>query len=268
MIDKLELFELLQPFAEQKSQIRLLNIFKGLPITHEATIKSVSDSEIIVNCDRYQLACLYNQRETYIQSNELPFTLRAQVLRINLTKEEASLSDFEIAQSDIGNRMNIRVIPGDQLVGIFQIQGNPTKVIAPIADISNYGISVYINELLFPIKLFQTGDDVNLTIAFPEKVSSEIKKELLKQISATRNSRRVLRTIRPPTIPHGNMSINAWGKILAIRSEKKSFRHRVSMKLYIKDSERLILTKYISVRQAEIIQDLRFLAEDLFNSKT
>ncbi|MEI7846840.1 MAG: hypothetical protein WCK35_13650 [Chloroflexota bacterium] len=263
-MENMELLDLFKPGAENKTKIRLFNIFKGLPITTEASISLIGNSEITVACNRYQLSCLYHQRETFIQSPELPYIIRAQVMTINLSKEEATLSGFEITQNDIGNRMNIRVIPSDQLVGIFQIKSHPTKVIAPIADISIQGMSVFINNLLFPIKLFRTGDDVNFSITFPNDISLKLKKELSKPSPITRNSRRILRIIKPQ-LPIGNIEIDVRGKVLAMRSENKGFRHRVSLQLFLNENERMILSKYIALRQSEIIQDLRFFSEDLFD---
>jgi hypothetical protein len=140
---------------------------------------------------------------------------------------------------------------------------------SPVALIEWVGcaITVFINNLLFPIKLFKTGDDVNFSITFPDEISLKLKKELSKPSPITRNSRRILRIIKPQ-LPIGNIEIDVRGKVLAMRSENKDFRHRVSLQLFLNENERMILSKYIAIRQAEIIQDLRFLSEDLFDQQT
>ena len=65
----------------------------------------------------------------------------------------------------------------------------------------------------------------------------------------------------------GNIEINAWGKILAVRPELHVNRYRVSVKLFIKDQERVLVSQYISQRQTEIIRDLRILSEELFKRR-
>jgi hypothetical protein len=254
------LFEILERLSQNQSGIRLLNIYKGLPISYDARISSLGDSEIHVISNKYQISCLYHQRETFIRSDDLPYVIRSQVISLNLAKEDAVLANFEMAQNSIGNRMNIRVEPEEPLVGIIQFKGLPTKVIAAIADISIYGARVYIEDFLFPVRLFQPGNEISMSILIPE---------ILIQKTKTIESRNVRSLVRsgPPVVADGNIEINTWGKILAVRPEPQSNRYRVSVKLFIKDQERAVVLQYISQRQTEIIRDLRILSEELFKRK-
>ena len=80
------------------------------------------------------------------------------------------------------------------------------------------------------------------------------------------NTRSPVRGISAPGAD-GNIEINAWGKILAVRPELHANRYRVSVKLFTKDQERAVVSQYVSQRQTEIIRDLRILSEELFKRK-
>jgi hypothetical protein len=254
----------LRQLASRQTEIRLLNIFKGLPISYGASISSISDSDIHVTSNRYQISCLYHHRETYIQADDLQFTIRSQVMSLNLAREDAVLANFEIAQNSIGNRMNIRVEPGDEpLMGVIQIKGYPNKVTATISDISILGASVLIEDFLFPVRLFQPGNDISLLISFPEAAMQKSKKVYTSQLT---NTRSLVRNSLPPA-QGGKIDITAWGKLLFVRHEPNLNRYRVSIKFYIKDAERMAVSQYISQRQTEIIRDLRILSDELYNRK-
>jgi len=259
-----DIFAVLGQLAANQTEIRLLNIFKGLPISYGASISSMGDLDIRVTSNRYQIFCLYHQRETYIQADNLPFTIRSQVMSLNLAREDALLADFELAQNSIGNRMNIRVEPGeDALLGMIQFKGYPNKVISTIADISIYGASVVIEDHLFPVRLFQPGNEISMLISFPEATMQKSKKV---STSQTTNTRGLVRSVIPAA-QDGKVDITAWGKILMVRQDPTLNRYRVSIKFYIKDAERMAVSQYISQRQTEIIRDLRILSDELYNRK-
>lgn len=264
MAPSLDLMDLLGQIPKNQPEIRLLNIYKGLPINYDASISSVGIDDIRVLASKYQLACLYHQGETYIQANKLTYTIKSQVMSLNLGREEAVLSNFELAPNTIGNRMNIRVEPGNDLNGVLQFKGYPNKVVTPIADISIYGTSVFVDDFLFPVRLFQPGNDISMAISFPAVALQKPKKVFTSQLSETRNTRS--RTRNTSIIEmDGNVDINAWGKILSVRPDPQNRRYRVSIKFYIKDPERMLVSQYISLRQSEIIHELQVLTNELYD---
>ena len=267
MISSTDLYALLGQIYRNQSEIRLLNIYKGLPISYDASISSLANSEIHVSSNMYQIACMYHQRETYIQEKQLPYTIRCQVMSLNLAKEDALLANFEMVTNDIGSRMNIRVEPNEPLVGVVQFKGYPNKIIAPIADISIYGASIFIDDFLFPVRLFQIGNEISMAISFPEMTLQKTRKVILTGQSAENRGARTLVRSTPAVGVDGKIEVNAWGKIMAVRPELNENRYRVSIKFYIKDPERVLVSQYISQRQKEIIQDLRILSEELYSRK-
>ena len=67
-----------------------------------------------------------------------------------------------------------------------------------------------------------------------------------------------------PVSVDGKIEINAWGKILSVKPEPINGRYRVSIKFYIRDPERILVSQYISQRQTEIIKELQVLAQELY----
>lgn len=264
----MDLLQILRQVARKGSVIRLLNIYKGLPISYDTNIMSISLSEIQVPGSKNHIACLYYQGESYLQGDDLPFVIRSAVKSLNLAQNYAILTDFEVAQNNIGKREQIRVEPDDPLVVSMQFKGSAYEFPAPLADISVNGASVFFDDFLFPARLALPGSEFTMTITIPDFVARKMKKIPPQQRSAN-ESRKVTAPFRPtPTSGQdGQIVIKASGKIIAVRLEKELNRYRVSAQVFFKDLSRMVILQYISHRQSEIIKDLRILSEDLYNPK-
>ncbi len=262
-MSNLDLYPYLRQIARNQSDIKLLNIYKGLPISYDAQISSVGNSEIQVHSNRAQLACLYYQQETYLQGEELPFVLRSQVISLHLGKEDATLANLEVASNSVGNRSRIRVEPEEPLIALIQFSGASMSVTAPIADISAEGAGVYLEPYMYSPRLCQPGNQVSISITLPDTVSQRIKKNFTKP----------LRDIKTTGSLHsdasigsaGTVVISTIGKITSVHSEL--IRYRVGMRLMFKDLSRTVILQYISQRQSEIIRDLSVLADELYSRK-
>jgi hypothetical protein len=275
-MSNLDLYPYLRQIARNQSDIKLLNIYKGLPISYDAQISFVGDSEIQVHSSRAQLACLYYQQETYLQCEGLPFVLRSQVISLHLGKEDATLANLEVASNSVGNRSQIRVEPEEPLIALIQFSGAPMSITAPIADISAEGAGVYLEPYIsaegagvylepymYSPRLCQPGNQVSVSIALPDTVSQKIRK----------NFNKPLRDIKTTGSLHsdasigsaGTVVISTIGKITSVHSEL--IRYRVGMRLMFKDLARTVILQYISQRQSEIIRDLSVLSEELYGRK-
>lgn len=264
MTPSIDLYLLLGQIARNRSEIKLLNIYKGLPISYNVRISSVGDSTIQVHSNKYQLACLYHQRETYLQGEELPFILRSQVDSLHLGKEDAVLVNLEVAQNNIGNRMQIRVEPDEPIFAAIQFAGSSSEFITAIADISGEGAGVYIEHYMFPIRLCQPGNEISLTLSLPDTISQKITKLSTKPLIENRN----LKSFSRPDLPRGQdgkVVITTRGKIITVHPEFHLKRYRVGMRLFFKDLSRTVILQYISQRQAEIIRDLSILTDEIYS---
>ncbi|MBK7453608.1 MAG: hypothetical protein IPJ46_07785 [Anaerolineales bacterium] len=262
----MDLLQVLRQLAQKRSEIKMLNIYKGLPISYETSIDSIGDSEIQMRSNKHQIACLYYQGESYLQVEELPFIIRSQVMSLNLAKENAIFSNFEAVKNNIGSRGQIRVEPNEPLIVAIQFNGSASEILAPLADISAGGASVYFETYMFPARLSQPGTGLTMTISLPDSASQKLKKLTQKPSVENRKLSMPLRT-NPHEGQDGNIVITARGMVIAVHPEFHLKRYRVSAKLFFKDLSRTVILQYISQRQSEIIQDLRVLSDELYSLK-
>jgi hypothetical protein len=239
----MDIFQFLREIARNQSAIKLLNVYKGLPISHDARICSIGDSEIQVHSNRHQLASLYYQQETYLKGEDLPYVLRSQVASLNLGREDATLTNLEMASQNVGHRSQIRVEPDEPLSAFIQFNGAPMGLAVLIADISADGAAVYLKPYMFSPRLCRPGNQVSVSITLPDNISQKIKK------SST----------------SGTVALSTTGEVTSARSE--FVRYRVGMRLFFKDLSRTVILQYISQRQSEIIRDLAQLSDELYSRK-
>ena len=263
----MDLLQLLRNISQNQLDIRLLNIYKGLPISYDTNITSVGFSEIQVPGSKNHIACLYYQGESYLQVEGLPFVIRSTVKSLNLAKNYAVLTDFEAVKNNIGKREQIRVEPDDPISVSIQFKDSAYDFPAPLADISTNGASVFFDDFLFPTRLAVPGNEFTMTITIPDFVVRKMKK------TPPQHSVNVNRKMATPFRPSstsgqdGEITIKANGKVISILQEKELNRYRVSAQVFFKDLSRMVILQYISHRQAEIIKDLRILSEDLYTRK-
>lgn len=255
--------ELFRQIARNRSGIRLLNIYKGLPISHDTSVDSVVASEIRVPSSKHQIACLYHQGESYLQGSELPFIIRSEVMSLNLAKEYVVFSNFEVAKNNIGKRAQIRVEPEEPLIVSIKFNGSPAEFLAPLADISINGASIHFEAFMFPARLCQPANELTMTIPLPDAVSNKLRKLSQKPKLDARKVTAPLRASSTGGLD-GRIVITAHGRVIAIRAESHLGRFRVSTQLFFKDLSQMVILQYISQRQSEIIQDLRLLSEELY----
>ena len=262
----MDLLQQLRQIARNRSGIRLLNIYKGLPISYDTNIVSVGFSEIQVPGSKSHIACLYYQGESFLQGDELPYILRSAVKSLNLAQDYAVLTNFEVAKENIGKRTQIRVEPDDALVATIQFKGSSYEFLAPLADISANGISVYFDSFMFPTRLCHPGAELTVSISIPDFVARKIKKLPTRPLGEGRKVTAPLRA-NPISGYDGQIVITASGKVITVRHEAQTDRYRISAQLFFKDLSRMVILQYITHRQAEIIKDLRIMSEELYNPK-
>lgn len=266
MILQLDPYLLVEQIARNRSGLRLLNVYKGLPVSYEVNIHSVGDSEIQVHSNRNQLACLYYQRETYLQGEELPFTLRSQVMSLHLSKEDAVLANLEIAPNSIGNRSQIRVEPDEPLLAVIQFNGSPSEFFVPLTDISAEGAGVHFEHYMFPARLCQPGNEISMSIWLPDTSSSKRKKLSTRPLIESRSSKSFSRP-DSPSGQEGKVVLTTKGRVVSVRPEFQSNRYRIGLRLFFRDLARSVILHYISQRQSEIIRDLSVLTDELYSRK-
>lgn len=265
----MDILQILRQTAKNKSGIRLLNIYKGLPISYDTNIISIGASEIQVPGSKSQIACLYYQGESFLQGDGIPVVIHSTVKSLNLAQNYAILTNFEEAQNNIGMRTQIRVEPDDPLIVTIQFKGSAYEFIAPLADISANGASFFFEDFMFPVRLAQPGNQLSMTITIPDFIARKMRKAAPRPGSEGRiDGRKVTAPLRafPSSRLDGRIIITANGKIVTVLRELETNRYRISAQVFFKELSRMVILQYISHRQSEIIKDLHILSEDLYNS--
>ncbi len=223
----LEVLSKFRQMANSNHEIRLLNVYKGVPITNDAAVLQVGEKTATVKTHKYQIVCLSKYRDTYIQSGWLPLTTRARVIKVDFTSNEAVLADFEYVTSHIGGRSLVRVVPKDPIEVFLQNDLLTGKVRTEMVDISLQGIGVHLMSELYHSRAFEAGREIMISMDLPGSKSGNL------------------------------VPLRMRGTV--IHSEPAGwFRgHRIGIMLFPGKEPRLTLSEYIRLRQAEIFNEVK-----------
>ncbi len=265
--------------AKNQSAIHLLNIYKGLPITNDANIIGLDGSSIRVTTTKYQIVCLYVERGTYIQGDDLENVIRCDVTGLNLAKQEAVLSNFQLVKEDIGKRDQIRVRPDPPLRGGLQLKNAPSAVDINVTDISMSGLGIHLDRYAFHPRMFSQNQDVNLILYMPGAGISLPQTTQLTPLSrdpVDRYSRDRLygmntpdptelnnssRQQRPVQSQNGEVRLTIRGKVMNMHPELHLNQYRIGIRLFHEESTRMIFTQFVSQRQSELIREIKVMYE-------
>lgn len=135
----------LKILKDKGKDITLYNLFKGIPISYNATILSVSEKSAVFKVHKYQAAALEMEKMTYIASDYFPKNIKADASIVDITERKATLVDFSYKEIPIVKRKFIRVQPADPMKVIIITDDN-VKTTAELADISMVGMGVYVSK--------------------------------------------------------------------------------------------------------------------------
>jgi len=158
-----EINQRLLKLVGQDGKIKLLNLYKGLPISHPALLVDVGERTAKFRVHKYQAACLYLYRASYVEVKSLLSVFQARVESVDVKHEMAVLSGFIYADRNIGKRDLIRVQPRDPIP--VEIVYNAARMRAEIADVSLDGMGVFTHLTILP--RLSVGLKVSLTMRLP-----------------------------------------------------------------------------------------------------
>jgi hypothetical protein len=264
---------LLQTFRQMldtQAGLRLLNVYKGVPIAHEASLIDVGPASILVKSSSYQIVCLYHERSTYLQSSNLPSILSARVYQLYSAELQAELTDFEEVPSGVGDRKQVRVKPEEMLKGGIFTSGMGEPLQAELADISREGLAIYIPRMSFYATEYRKGVKIKVKLRFPGEYEVQrrdymddsqgrdpldrFSRDTLRSSSAG-GSKRTTGTLSTHRVPYPPIEIQ--GQIANLREEPTNSRVRVGVQILPGDSSLPIIQAFISQRQAEIIREMQ-----------
>ncbi|PWH18518.1 MAG: hypothetical protein DDG59_06135 [Anaerolineae bacterium] len=265
------ILDLLRRIATAEAEVRLLNVYQGIPIAFPAAIVFVGQNSITVKTERYQLVCLYQEKQTYIQYPGFPSVIRARVERIEPLALQASLFEFEYMREGIGERRQIRVWPKEGVTGELQLPDRTETIKGELADISLDGMGIYLPENEYYMHLFRQGRKVAISLRLPGvyQIKQPKRYESSSGAEINRYDRTQLRLSSIHTPSYGSERDDAMAiktvhspeiEVIGIISnhytEANTHRYRIGIRLQPNEQYRSIVSQFISQRQSEIIQEI------------
>jgi len=215
---------LFRQMVEKDQPVRLLNNYRGFPITYEARILGVRDGYLTVSVHEYQAVCLALENKTSIDNHHLPSTLHANVVSVDVLQKQAMLTEFILAKPTIEMRNTLRVQP--RLPLDAEIYDGERRIGGKIADISVNGVGV----ITFAAYIY--GD-----------LSFETHREVIVDFR----------------LPPSTVVLRFQGKVIHVTNQHGTFMHRLGVKIQPNPEAGPVLQAYINARQEEIMRELRLI---------
>jgi len=277
-----EILAIFQQASREKKNIRLINVYKGFPISYPGTVITVDKKELKVKTEAFQAVCLYLDKETYIQSDMFPAIVRANVTGLEFNKLEVTLSAFRYVVGGIGDRTQVRVGPKEPLEGTIQSKERHTIVRAELADLSLDGLAVYLEPQLFTPRLYYKGAELFIHLKLPGvkkkpvPMDTESSFPTRPEVQPRFNDVRTAPTSRPQmeyppiyttsTPQRGEFVI--LGTIVNVREEALYRRMRLGIRIDNEGPSRSLISEFLLQRQTEILREIRGLYNALLRVET
>jgi hypothetical protein len=263
---------------DENKRIRLLNVYKGVPISNMATITNIGISAITIKTEKFQIVSLYRERETYIQSDITATTIKAKVQQIDFPNVQATLDTFDFPKGNIGARTQVRVETEEPVQGAVMTNEMRRPFTAELADISQDGLGVFIRERFFVPTSYRI--EANLSVFLPLQAFYKGKGGLQRTsvswekdnefANAPSNESRRLNPIsgflhedshigKSQISPDFNLKvkeIELHGTVVNVRKDSERSRYRIGIRLQRGDPAKAVISQFISQRQSEIINEI------------
>ncbi len=161
--------------AREKTPIRLLNTFKGYPISNDALILSVSQQGLLrVQTHKRQVLCLNFDHETIILGDVFPGYCKARAERIDMPNCQTDLTRLQYIQEKLIQRETARVVPRESTAIWVTLKENSFRIKCELADISLEGMAVWLPIEFFVPNRIRQGAEILLTFELPIPGSSQM----------------------------------------------------------------------------------------------
>jgi len=209
----------LSDIQKQGSEVWLINVYKGFPISFPAKIRSVSDDSALLSVHRYQTVCIRSSRLTYIKNIHLKQPVKAEVTSLDLDYNLAVLKYFQYTSTTIGNRETIRVEP-DHPTSVQISNGIISK--GELINISIHGVGMYLDQASFAPRAFGVGQKVDLIVRlYPER------------------------------------EVFLKGVVRNVISDEVNIRYRLGIRTFPDANAEVLLSHFIAQRQVKILREIK-----------
>ncbi|MBI9051418.1 MAG: PilZ domain-containing protein [Anaerolineaceae bacterium] len=223
--DILEKFHIIR---NSDNEMRFLNMYQGLPISHVGKIIDIHEEEVRFHVSKYQGLCLQLELSTILMHDVLQNKIQAKPVIVDLRMEEVTLGSLKYYPTTIDSRQQIRVETNKPIKAILE---NYSEVDAKITEISKTGIGLSMNRRDYNAKFFGKGKPVKIHFKLPVDNKST---------QHTLVTEGIVRNIKPMN---------------------NDFYFRLGIESFPRPSVEQVIEKYIMVRQEEIFFEMNRLCD-------
>ncbi|MEA3554615.1 MAG: response regulator [Campylobacterota bacterium] len=156
--DLIEKFEII---SKQHTPVEFINHYRGVPIIHDGHVVEVDKKNIIIHVPYIQTKCISYEKFTVVETPLFDNPIELNLLSIDSTTREITLSSPTILTFSPKTRKMVRVEVDDSFKTVLHYTGK--KIETTIKDVSLNSISLIIKKTDLTIK---EDDDIDLTMGF------------------------------------------------------------------------------------------------------
>ena len=163
-----KLLRIFARLARENTSIRLLNTFKGYPVSNDASILSVTQQgQIRIQTHKRQMLCLNFDHETLILGDAFPGYIKARAEQIDMPNCQADLTRLQYIQEKLVQRETARVVPRESTPVWVTLKEKNFRIKCEIVDISLEGMGVWLPIEFFVPNRIRRGAEVLLAFELP-----------------------------------------------------------------------------------------------------
>ncbi len=144
------------------ARVKLYNVYKGVLVNYEATIKHVAERAVKLQVARAQAVALAFERQTRMEAPGFTTVIEGFVSEIDIPGETAWLRDLHPALSTLLRRMETRVEPKDAVQ--VEVETSRMKLTTQLVDISGSGMGLAVGVLYATTTIFPPGSEITARI--------------------------------------------------------------------------------------------------------
>lgn len=208
-------------------QVKLINVYKGVPVSHDATVTRVINDRLSLKFHHDQALLLNLEGQTYILSRLFPKPIKASVMTINTNEHVAILTDFVFSDPSFRKRTSIRVDLDFDSAPTVAIQASDSNVclFGKLNDISTHGIGVIVIAIQdIMTKTFFENAEVRLSFDLPHPDTQEL------------------------------IEIALWGEIR--HTERSQENYRLGIQTFPDEAAEDFINYFVTRRQESILEEI------------
>jgi hypothetical protein len=228
------LLAVLQKLMEADLPVKLLNHYRGLPVSYDAQIIAIDQGALTLRVHRDQAVCIVLENRACllevlpVAGRRLPASFWAEVVSLDLAKKQVVLAEFSRAGRDVDRRRAVRLQP-EELIGVDMEVGG-IHFTGKLADISVTGLGIFsFGTYVFSEHLIARNAEITLECRLPVV-------DALLQVK---------------------------GKAVHAASQRESFMQRVGIRIQADQEARQVLQQYIELRKEELLRELSFIYDSM-----